>query len=203
MKSILLCLLITFCFAQNTIYNNLLAEAQKTNDAIPGNANSYITGITTKISSVSNSINKNSLDSLLGLGVPTDVVNFFKNLANSNTAGTTTYNNYSINGNQGLYIKGIAGITFNGDDVEFSYVEGRAEGTVVQQKEKRTKRECHRHHLRKKCKNVVYWVDRGLNGDEVNLIGQALAGNAIQQVKGRINSIIEIFSFKSQITLLE
>lgn len=48
-----------------------------------------------------------------------------------------------------------------------------------------------------------YWVDRNLNGDEVNLIGLALAGNAIREVKSRINSIIEIFSFNAQMTLLE
>ena len=64
-------------------------------------------------------------------------------------------------------------------------------------------RECHRHHFRKKCKHVDYWVDRNLNGDEVNLIGLALAGNAIREVKSRINSIIEIFSFNAQMTLLE
>ena len=68
---------------------------------------------------------------------------------------------------------------------QFSYIEARAQGTVVQ------------------CKHVDYWVDRNLNGDEVNLIGLALAGNAIREVKSRINSIIEIFSFNAQMTLLE
>ena len=202
-KIILLCIFFTLCLAQTDLYKSLLTEAQKTNDAIPGNTNSYITGIFTKVASVSNSISKNTLDSLLGLDIPSDVVNFFKTLANTNTQGTTTYNNYSINGNQGLYIKGIAGISFNGNEAQFSYVEGRAQGTVVQQKEKRTRRVCHRHHFRKKCRNEDYWVDRNLNGDEVNLIGQALAGNAIRTVKSRINSIIEIFSFNAQMTILE
>lgn len=202
-KIILLCIFFTFCLAQTDIYKSLLAEAQKTNDAIPGNTNSYITGISTKVASVSNSISKNTLDSLLGLDIPSDVVNFFKTLANTNTQGTTTYNNYSINGNQGLYIKGVAGISFNGNEAQFSYVEGRAQGTVVQQKEKRTRRVCHRRLFKKKCRNEDYWVDRNLNGDEVNLIGQALAGNAIRTVKSRINSIIEIFSFNAQMTILE
>ena len=202
-KIFLLSIFFSFCLAQNNIYQSLLTEAQKTNDAIPGNSNSYITGISTKVASVSNSIDKNTLDSLLGLAIPSDVVNFFKTLSNTNIQGTTTYNNYSINGNQGLYIKGVAGISFNGNEAQFSYIEARAQGTVVQQKEKITKRECHRNHFRKKCKHVDYWVDRNLNGDEVNLIGLALAGNAIREVKSRINSIIEIFSFNAQMTLVE
>ena len=100
-KIILLSIFFSFCLAQNNIYQSLLTEAQKTNDAIPGNSNSYITGISTKVASVSNSIDKNTLDSLLGLAIPSDVVNFFKTLSNTNIQGTTTYNNYSINGNQG------------------------------------------------------------------------------------------------------
>ena len=159
-KIILLSIFFSFCLAQNNIYQSLLTEAQKTNDAIPGNSNSYITGISTKVASVSNSIDKNTIDSLLGLAIPSDVVNFFKTLSNTNIQGTTTYNNYSINGNQGLYIKGVAGISFNGNEAQFSYIEARAQGTVVQQKEKITKSECHRHHFRKKCNNRSFQSPR-------------------------------------------
>lgn len=81
-------------------------------------------GISVKVASVSNSLNRNTLDSILGLGVPQDIVNFFKQCS----SGTNTYNTYAITGMTGVYIKGVGGIYFEGNDAKFSYIEGSARG---------------------------------------------------------------------------
>ena len=60
----------------------------------------------------------------------------------ANTPGTNTYNNYAITGMTGVYIKGVGGIYFEGNDAKFSYIEGRAQGNIVQQVEDKTRRKC-------------------------------------------------------------
>ena len=94
--------------------------------ASQGNFGQYVNSISVKVASVSNSINRNTLDSILALGVPQDIVNFFKACSAANTPGTNTYNNYAITGMTGVYIKGVGGIYFEGNDAKFSYIEGRA-----------------------------------------------------------------------------
>ena len=123
---ILLCILLTFCSSQGNFYQTLQAEAAKSNGGIPGNFGQYVNSISVKVASVSNSINRNTLDSILALGVPQDIVNFFKACSAANTPGTNTYNNYAITGMTGVYIKGVGGIYFEGNDAKFSYIEGRA-----------------------------------------------------------------------------
>ena len=114
---ILLCILLTFCSSQGNFYQTLQAEAAKSNGGIPGNFGQYVNSISVKVASVSNSINRNTLDSIL---------NFFKACSAANTPGTNTYNNYAITGMTGVYIKGVGGIYFEGNDAKFSYIEGRA-----------------------------------------------------------------------------
>ena len=94
---ILLCILIAFCSSQGNFYHTLQAEAAKSNGWIPGNFGQYVNGISVKVASVSNSLNRNTLDSILGLGVPQDIVNFFKQCS----SGTNTYNTYAITGMTG------------------------------------------------------------------------------------------------------
>ena len=122
---ILLCILIAFCSSQGNFYHTLQAEAAKSNGWIPGNFGQYVNGISVKVASVSNSLNRNTLDSILGLGVPQDIVNFFKQCSAANTPRTNTYN---ITGMTGVYIKGVGGIYFEGNDAKFSYIEGSARG---------------------------------------------------------------------------
>ena len=86
---ILLCILLTFCSSQGNFYQTLQAEAAKSNGGIPGNFGQYVNSISVKVASVSNSINRNTLDSILALGVPQDIVNFFKACSAANTQGQT------------------------------------------------------------------------------------------------------------------
>ena len=203
---ILLCILLTFCSSQGNFYQTLQAEAAKSNGGIPGNFGQYVNSISGKVASVSNSINRNTLDSILALGVPQDIVNFFKACSAANTLGTNTYNNYAITGMTGVYIKGVGGIYFEGNDAKFSYIEGRAQGNIVQQVEDKTRRKCKRKWFKRKCWDEHYTENRGLYQGEVDVIGQALAGHALRDVQGRIQGIIDIsasFIISPQMTILE
>lgn len=174
---ILLCILLTFCSSQGNFYQTLQAEAAKSNGGIPGNFGQYVNSISVKVASVSNSINRNTLDSILALGVPQDIVNFFK-----------------------------ACSAANGNDAKFSYIEGRAQGNIVQQVEDKTRRKCKRKWFKKKCWDEHYTENRGLYQGEVDVIGQALAGHALRDVQGRIQGIIDIsasFIISPQMTILE
>ena len=77
---ILLCNLLTYYSSQGHFHQAFQPEAATSNGGIPGNFGQYVNSISVKVASASNSINRNTLDSIL---------NFFKACSAANTQGQT------------------------------------------------------------------------------------------------------------------
>ena len=184
-------ILFSFCSCDSKFLNSLYGEINKQSDRIPPQASYLIGKMDSYLKTVTNSIEKNKIKQLVGLGVPSYTVKLFEGALYGSDVKVNTFT-YEHTPTQASLIEGVGAITVIGNEARFAYVEAHCNGSLIPQKKNVPTKRCKGILWWRKCWWEDNWIVRGFTGQELLLVKSSLRAKSVQEIKKRIKALADI-----------